>query len=267
MLRRAYGAAFAASLALAAGSCGSAVDATPPVVSVATPVVWAGGSIVLTASHFSGTDTLPIALVGDDTVAVRYAPPDSFFVTAPDTQGAFDLRVAFSGRQLQSAGTVHLEGGYRSMWTASPLGRHPVAWPGGTHSSFAIALDSGLAIVDPKLRTVAKALPDSVFSISCINGTGPATGGRTTAMGRHGSVCGPLTAVRPDSPWVAPDTGPAGLGRFAAELAPGRWLVAYQHGVISEWRDATGPRQTGSCTSWRRARSAVPEPCASSRST
>ena len=229
---------------LAATACHESTTPTvDPTVTLGTSAAWAGSALVLKATGLSGADTLAVVVIGNDTVAVRYAAPDSLIAAAPDTQGTFTVRVGLRGRDLRSVGTIELSGGFSGVWTVSPVGGHPVAWPGGTQGRFAIALDSGLAELDPTLQSTVRVLPDSLFSINCINGTGPAAGGRLTVEGSrpYPVFCGPLLAVRPDSPGVAPDTGPSGTGaRFATQLAPGRWLVAAHHSVNSYFRDGSG---------------------------
>ena len=231
--------------ALAATGCHEAIVIPNPKVTIASSSGWAGSTVVLVATGLTGADTLPTVVIGLDTVTVRYAPPDTLKVTAPDTQGTFTVQLGFRGHSLISVGTIQLVGGFVDTWTVSPVGGHPVAWPGAGQASLAMALDSGLALVSLRLRSSVQALPDSIFDISCINGPGPAAGGRITVEGRPFPFCGPLVAVRPDSPWVAPDTGPgAGDARFAAQLATGRWLVAWHHGVLSFKRTPSGAWDT-----------------------
>jgi len=233
--------------ALTATGCREAIVIPEPTVTIGASSGWAGSTVVLVATGLTGADTLPTVVIGLDTVTVRYAPPDTLKVTAPDTQGTFTVQLGFRGHSLVTVGTIQLLGGFVDKWTVSPVGGHPVAWPGAGQASLAMALDSGLALVSLRLRSSVQALPDSIFDISCINGPGPAAGGRITVEGRPFPFCGPLVAVRPDSPWVAPDTGPgAGDARFAAQLATGRWIVAWHHGVLSFKRNPSGAWDTAS---------------------
>ena len=239
-IRRTFGTTFAASLALAAGSCKSAVDASPRVVSVETPLVWSGSRVVLTTPGLSGADTLPLVLIGNDTVTVRFAAPDSLVVTAPARPGVFNVLIGFAGRAPVAVGTVQLAGGYAGVWNVGPFGGRPQAWPGIPQSSFAIAMDSGVALVDPRVRTVRQVLSDSMSYPEAMTGLGPASGGRIATLSSRGR----LLSVWPDPVSVDPDTGPTYGGRFAAQLAPGRWLVAYHHGVISVLRNVAGAWDT-----------------------
>lgn len=203
-------------------------------VTVLTPLAWAASAVVFRVSGLTGADTLPVLVIGRDTVAVRFAAPDSLIAMAPDTQGTFAVYLGMRGRALLPAGSIQLAGGFSGVWTPpANIGGHSVPWPGSPQTSFAIALDSGLAIVDPRLHTLQRVLPRSAFDITCMNGAGPAARGRITA-----GTCGTTVALRPDSPSVAPDTDPIAGGRFAAELATGRWLVALHHGVSSYRRDS-----------------------------
>lgn len=231
--------AFAAALlaSFAAAACRENIVRTEePTVSVETPVAWATGSVMLRVSGLGGPDTLPVVVIGRDTVAVRYAAPDSLIVTAPDTQGTFTIQLGIAGRSLLPVGTIQLAGGYAGDWTpAESLGGHPLVWPGAPQTSVAIARDSGVALVDPRTRTVSELLSDSMHVMNCLNGVGPAEGGRITV-----NNCKALLAVAADSPAVAPDSGPVTGGRFAVQMGSGRWLVAYHHGVDSYLRSPGG---------------------------
>jgi hypothetical protein len=192
---------------------------------------------VLTSPDLTGSDTLPLVVVGTDTVTARYAPPDSLIATAPAKPGLFDVRVAFRGQSPTAVGMVQLAGGYAGVWTVGPIGGRPQAWPGSPQTSFAVAMDSGLALVDPRLRTIRRVLPDTLFDINRLNGVGPAAGGRIVGVSWRGATL----ALTPEPLSVQTDTGPlVGGYRFAAQLAPGRWLLAYHHGVASYLRNASG---------------------------
>jgi hypothetical protein len=233
----------AALVALAA--CHSVSDLEDPAFRVTTDTVWAGGTILLTSEGLVGADTLPLVLVGADTAATVYAAPDTLRVAAPDSAGVFTVWVGVRGGTPIAVGEVSVEGGYVGSHVVSEVGGYPLQWPGGDLPSFLIAGPSGLARVDPRSWLRSTLLPDSIFSQLCINGPGPAPGGRVAVIGRLPAGCGPLVALRPDAPWIAPDTGPSGGegGRFAAQLGPSHWLVAYQHGVLSYYRVAGGPWQ------------------------
>jgi hypothetical protein len=218
-------------------------DAFNPEVSVQTPVVWVGADIVLRSGQFTGPDTLPIVILGTDTLAARYAAPDTLHVVAPDHPGNFQLYVGFRGRPPLPFGAVEVGGGYSGDRSLARIGGYPLPWPGGGLPQFLIALPQGLAAVDPRVWTVRQVLPDSVFSQYCVNGPGPAPGGRIVVAGRTATGgCGPLVALRLDTPGLAPDTLPGErIGyRFAAELGPGRWLLTSHHRVSSWSRDSTG---------------------------
>lgn len=205
-------------------------------VQVETPLVWTSGRIVLTSPDLVGRDTSPVVVVGTDTVATRYAPPDSLIAKAPSTPGLFDVLVGFGGRAPAAVGTVQLAGRYAGVWNVGPIGGRPQVWPGSPQSSFAILMDSGLALVDPRVRTIRRVLPRSVADINCMNGVGPATGGQVAVM----NCSGVTVPVQPEARSIGIDTGPGGGGRFVAQLAPGRWLHADQNGVSSLLRNATG---------------------------
>jgi len=203
-------------------------------VRISTPVVWTSSRVVLTSPDLAGPDTLPVVVIGTDTVSVRFAPPDSLIATAPSSPGLFGVLVGFRGQAPSIVGTVTLAGGYAGEWDVGPVSGRPQLWPGAPQTSFAIPADTGLAIVDPRLRMMRRVLGRSYQDASCMTGVGPAAGGRV-AVGS----CGGTLSVSLDPVAVA-DTGPAGAGRFAAQLAPGRWLAAWQHGVASFLRNATG---------------------------
>lgn len=82
-MRRVVTAIVAASVA----GCTSAYDAVDPELRIETPLVWPGTDIVLTSPDFLYVDTLPVVLLGDDTMVVRFAMPDTLHVVAPDRQG------------------------------------------------------------------------------------------------------------------------------------------------------------------------------------
>ena len=226
-------------LAVAAACNDSVYSATDPEVRVATRVVWAGAEIVLTSTDFIGADTLPLVILGDDTLPSRYAPRDSVFVVAPQRQGTFQLWVGFRGRLPLPFGEVAVGGGYRGTRLVPLIGGYPLRWPGGPRATFLIAVPGGLASVDPNSGIATSVLPDSIFSQNCYNGPGPAPGGRVTVAGRTAFTCGPLLSLRPDAPAFPPDTGPsAGSGyRFAAELGPDRWLI-FSHHRVDSWSRA-----------------------------
>jgi len=233
-------------VALAAVSaCHSTIyDAVDPEVRVETPVVWAGADIVLTSASFTGVDTLPLVLVGDDTLTPRYAPPDSLRVAAPDSQGTYEVRVWFRARPLPLPyGAITVQGGYSGYRDVPSIGGYPLLWPGGGLPKFLIGVPDGLALVDPRSSTTVRVLPDSIFDQYCFNGPGPAPDGRVTvSRSLPNWECGPLVSVQLANPTLAPAPGPRRCTgcRFAAQLGPDRWLVFFHHGFESWYRDSTG---------------------------
>ena len=223
-----------------------ASDTTAYQVTIATSQAWAGGSLVLMSKGFRGADTVPLILLGGDTLAMRYAAPDSLLASLPNTQGHFEVRVGFRGRAITLVGSVDLYGGDSDAWTTTPLAGVPVVWPNRSGTTFLMAADAGVALIDLSLRTIVRVIPDSMIDVSCVNGIGPASGGRIAVVYRTFNTCGPNLAVRPDSPSAVPDTGPPrwvqvnSEVRFLVRLGAGHWLAAYHHGVESEFRDSTG---------------------------
>ncbi len=211
-------------------SCNNPVDAVDPVVRIETALAWSGSQVVLTSPNLTGADTLPLVVIGADTVPARYLAPDSLVAAAPDTQGRFDVWLGFRGRALFPVGSVQLKGGFSGWQSIGSIGGYPLPWPAIGRGTFLSAHSTGLALVYPMTGSTTTQLPTSVFDPACINGPGPASGGRIAVVG---TGCSSAMAVRSDSPDVAPDTGPpmASGYRFAAQLASGKWLVAYHHGV------------------------------------
>jgi hypothetical protein len=219
-----------------------------PTVTLPSSVAWAGGSFALTSSAFTGADTLPVVVVGSDTVAAQYLAPDTLMVPAPQTAGTFTVMLGFHDRGLLQAGTVEVAGGFAGEWvTPVSVGGHPVLWPGSPQTSLVMARDTGLALVDPRLETAVGRLADTLFDVRCLQGVGQAPDGRVTVMHFDPFIgcTGTLYSVRPDVLAPPVDTGPSypavGVGgRFAIELTPARWLVASHHSVRSCRRDTTG---------------------------
>jgi hypothetical protein len=220
--------------ALAALACHDAVRVTLPTVRVETPVAWAGGSIVLTSPQLVGPDTLPLVVVGNDTVAARFAAPDSLIAAAPDTQGTLCVLLGLRGGGLVPVGTVRLVGGYSGNQNL-PIGGFPLPWPGYGVPSYLMAMQNGVVLVDPRTGSIRLLLNDSSLDFNCVNSIGPGFEGRVVVAGRVGTACGPFVALRPDLPWAAPDSGPTFTGggyRLAVELAPAHWAVVSHH----EWQ-------------------------------
>ncbi len=224
-------------------ACRSTIyDAVDPVVQLETPVVWVGAQVVLTSSALSGADTLPVLVLGGDTISGRYAAPDSLVFPAPSAPGTWTVYVGFRGRGLLPVGDVTVGGRYVGYRDVPLVGGQPLRWPGGAVPSFLIALPNALGLVDARSGTTVSQLPDSAFSQSCNNGPGPAPDGRVVVSRRLPSgACGPLVALRPDDLAMPADTGPTASGcRLGAELGPARWLVLCHHMVQSLSRDSSG---------------------------
>ena len=79
-------------------------------VTVLKPLAWAASAVVFRVSGLTGADTLPVLVIGRDTVAVRFAAPDSLIAMAPDTQGTFAVYLGMRGRALLPAGSIQLAG-------------------------------------------------------------------------------------------------------------------------------------------------------------
>lgn len=224
-----------------------AADLADPTVRLGATTAWIGSDLVLTSSFFAPPDTLPRVVVGGNAAATRFSPPDTIRVTLPTEKGAYPVAVGFPGRDAFAVGTVSVGGGYRSAFTIPhPTGGSPLVWPGGGEPTFLVTVDSGLALVDPRVPSAALVLPDSMQDGNCARGPGPASGGGITTSAQVpgvNGVCGPVVARVPTAGWAAADTAPfsgAGQPRFVTRLAPGHWVATYHHTSTAYLRDDAG---------------------------
>lgn len=235
--RRSLGAA-PALLLFAVTACQSIYDQRDPDVRLATSIVWAGGEIVLNSAALRGPDTLPVVLLGGDTSVVRFAAPDSLILRAPDSAGLYPVSVAFYGRSPLPVGSVRVGGAYRGTYVLPDLAGFPLLWPGGARPSFLMRWkQGGLALVDPRFRTVAPVLPPRSPPGFCGFGPGPGADGAVVAQ-RPG--CGAWMAFDPSEPDTIVDVPPCGIYRYAAQLSADYWICDNDPYLSSCRRDTSG---------------------------
>lgn len=222
---------------LVVAACRSPVyDAVDPVVSIETPHVWVGADIVLTSLAFFGTDTLPLVLLGDDTLAVRYSPPDTVRAIAPRRLGTFELRVGFPGREPLPFGSVSLHGALVANRLAPVPDATAMAWPYG-EGTFLAGVAGRLTRFDVFAGTQTPIFADSLYDRWCGWGPWPAgnralvlpapVAGTSRGAANH---CRPL-AVRQDGEVI--DSLPGAYSNFlfpSARLADGSWIRNHAKG-------------------------------------
>ncbi len=198
------------------------------VTSLGAPVAfsadaWSGGTLVLESSAFSGADSLPIVMVGSDTLAARTVGRDSVQVTLPDTGGVVTLQIRLrSGGG--SAGTVHVHGFIGGVPGPSSEAR-PYPWP-SADATTALTIQGGrLVLVNVTTGSTTTLSSDSLYS-PCYRGPVPAFGDSTvvTAGTMVGTTCAVMVALQLDSSSAPPDTGPP-YATAGMLLAPGVWLA------------------------------------------
>jgi hypothetical protein len=226
-----------AAVLLVVAACRSPIyDAVDPVVSITTPRVWVGADIVLTSPAFSGADTLPLVLLGDDILTVRYAPPDAVRAIAPRRLGTLELRVGFPGRGPLPFGPVSLHGALVANRLAPVPYATAMAWPYG-EGTFLAGVRGRLTKIDVFSGAETPMIADSLYDTSC--GWGPWPAGYR-ALVLPAPVAGTsrgaadhcrLLAVREDGEVF--DSLPGASSNFmfpSARLADGSWIRNHAKG-------------------------------------
>lgn len=211
-------------------------SATPTVISATD--AWSGGTLVLASASFAGADSLPVVVMGAETLAARVAGPDSIRVQLPDTNGLVVLRARLkAGTELVDSVRVH---GFVSAGSAPgpAMTGWLYPWP-HRGAGTAVAFQGGrLVLVDLGLNTSPPLTPDTGLGHGCLNGPVPSATvpGLIVVSSLVGSgmvgataVCGPMIALSVGSSSAAPDTGPPPDGTWpAAHLGPGVWLISHK---------------------------------------
>lgn len=222
---------FAAALLICLAACrADRITDVPPSVTSASDA-WSGGTLLLYSPAFTGADSVPIVMVGAETLAVSAAGPDSVLVELPDTNGFIALSVWLkTGGAAVDSVRVH---GF-VMETSAPgpaVTAWLYPWPGGGAST-ALGFQGGrLVLLDFRLNTTTPLTPDTGLGHGCLAGPTPsATEPGLVVISSLAGSCMPMIAVPVTPGAAAPDTGPPPGGQWpAVQLRRGVWLISYKH--------------------------------------
>lgn len=254
-LQSVFACAFGAGALVLAACRESIFTSTDPAIQLGSVTLWAGGEIVLTSPAFSGSDTLPLVFLDDDTAQARYVPPDTVFAVVPDSLGTRVLRVQFPAGLRVPVDIVRIAGGYVGWWEGPRAWGHPVQWPVRGGPRFAVSGETRLLLVDAATQTYEPYLPDSLSKSMCLKGPGWDVDGGLVLIGNPQSAlqtCGALVAYRDPAAGIVTDSGPIGWWWQVARLGPGDWLM-YGKSHESHWirRTSGTPESTESWCAWQ----------------
>lgn len=210
-----------ASLLLLVAACSS--DITNPVVTEPSASAWSGSSFALLSASFHGIDSLPLVMVGAETLAVRRSA-DSVLATLPDTNGTITLTVRLHGGG-QATADVHVYG-FRGTSTGPAFDN---GW--GIRWSFR-GPTMLLGIVNGRLISFDVATGSTIAASNDTGLSGSSWPLATPSLLDTGLVAVPTGSGKP---WIAAafhgasavsDTGPGvGVVGWYVHLARGLWLV------------------------------------------
>ncbi len=217
-------------LLLAVTACGTERITTPDHAVSADADGWSGGTLLLRSAAFVGADSVPLIVVGAETLAVKSLSPGSALIQLPDTNGVITLSVRFrTGGDAVASVRVH---GFAAAGPGPRVDGVPFPWPPGAPTALALQ-DGRLVLVDFRSNAATPLTPDTNLGLPCLNGPVPsmAEPGLVVIAPRPNRSCGPVIAVPVGASSALPDTGPAApaSGYPAIHLGRGRWLISLKN--------------------------------------
>jgi len=202
---------------------------------------WAGGEITLVSAAFAGADTLPVILAASETLAVRWAGPDSVAVTLPmSASGTVGLEVHWAD-QSQTVVPVNVYGLLSAVEGPEVDGR--LVSIAGLGNPTAIAIGSGGRLARVNLVSMHMVLlggaVDTGYQICMAGVVANADDPSLVTLARYPGCR--TEAVRLDNPLTVVDTGgQVATGYAAIYLGSGRWIRSLK----SRLTITTGPGVT-----------------------
>ena len=233
------------SLPLVAAACADTGQAPRDIeVVLETPSIWVGSEGVLRSDGFAGPDTLPMVLLDNDTVAVRFLGNGRVAFRAPDSASSYAVTVhtADGGRGL--AGAVVAGGAYEQTLSGVLVG-NGLSWPqrhgptiaapwttsinGTTTSSMVV-----IALSQPG-QPVPLGIPDSLNSPSCMgDGPGPSVTGGLVLSG--GNPCWKRAWSRDTTGRLVATDSNGFAGSFFLYFGGGNWVAGDRHALYASTR-------------------------------